>query len=390
MKQVVCVRRGWPRWTGGLLVAVSWTWAASAEDTRVPDEARQALTCGAAALNPLTVHYRRERDTAVPREELASRWKVNLKTFFEPGEYRAILQDQKKYVSDRQRLSGPTGEPYEVLSEWTYNQRAVCSRVGMVGYVHSLERLRQQGLNDRFFIVPYLEAAGFHVPNTPRTWDLPLQPLILQLIEQGGKLFRAQDDRVGDVPCLRLDLAKPEWTETHRFFLDPALAYALRRREVRVGEKLTKVIENAEFQRLQDRPVWLPRRCRIEEYTRSSARGEVAAKPVAIDTLTVTKLEQQPVGDDQFILHFEPGMVAFDGLVPEAKNSPTGYAGYLVPARKEELQEAVRQGIARRPGGTWRWNWFLGLNLGMLGLLLVGLGYGVHRFRHARLKGGGA
>jgi hypothetical protein len=321
--------------------------AIRANEVTIPAETLHAIAQNALALEQLTVHWRRVRSTSLEPKELFGYWKVaDEKTFFEPSEHRCSLQARKKRISGKIPQTDERQAVYTYIREWAYDNEVVFTRENRAGFVHKLSILLQQSPNSQCFEIPYLEAAGFHVHATPTTWDRPPQSRLLALLEQGAKLVHVGNDRLANDTCVRVDVLLDK--KMIRFFLDPNCGHALRRYEELLGGNVVKTVENSDFQELSKRSVWMPKRCQTQRYTWVTKPNEISKKPIVIDTLTVTKLDQSLLADEHFRLTFETGMVVADSRPPEAAKSPKGYAIFFQPAQPEELQAAIEKGIGKR------------------------------------------
>ena len=207
--------------------------------------------------------------------------------------------------------------------------------------------------------------------------------------------------------------------ETRRlvFYLDPALHYAVRRREEWYGtDQLLDRCDCSEFEKLPNRPVWLPRHCENEmhefehwfniEYHGPGHIHQTAQMvsylfedSILSMVLEVREMSGAPIPLEQFVLNYtEPGTNITEELSPPKDGGKRQLFGYQVGrtpeetarnkniAAKEQLDPNFNSNqpldrpislIAEKPKAAI--HWFLIIN-GIV-LLFIGSYFAYRRFR---------
>ncbi len=201
-------------------------------------------------------------------------------------------------------------------------------------------------------------------------------------------------------------------TRRHVYYLDPAMNYALRRREEWYDpDRLLVRCESSEFEKLPNRPVWLPRHWEseiheFERYFRLEFRGPghisndmetlsfLFEDSFLTEVVEVQKLSGEPVPAEQFVLNYtQPGTQIVDDTEAVQTGERKGGVGFAVgqtPAetlRNKEValnqrlvgtRQADQQAILVRPKPQPIMRWFLIGN--SIAILLVGAFFAYRRF----------
>jgi hypothetical protein len=125
------------------------------------------------------------------------------------------------------------------------------------------------------------------------------------------------------------------------YFLDPDLGYAARRIDTRdeSGHLLTRT-DCMDIQPLADRKIWLPRRCRVAQYTFVGLKNQVFASPLFVNQISVSSIDLQPWPNQRFELNYTtPGTQVSDATFPEAEG--TKGVSYEIPANPEQLDQVI-------------------------------------------------
>jgi hypothetical protein len=358
---------------GLLVVCVGKSQEARAQ-TKLSDEVRRDLQQNAQSVQPVLVEWRQERSSALPRDRLATEWKVSDQAM-QPREWRLAAKSGKMYLFEqgptdftmkrdeaakskaltvgsattkdgmvRVRLTSVT----EIAFDLRDYQQILLTRVGPelpMLTITDLPTLVKQGPDDRLFIENYLKAAGYVLPNMPRTLGQPVGSLLLDLLDHGGTLLRVATESLSKTECTVVDVGLGQ--QTYTFYLDPAFRHAVRRQIERRSDKKVLMIDNQDFVNLQSPTVWLPKLCRLHIFVwTGEPKIDLDAAPL-LETLTVTKLTRV-VPDAQFVLNADkPGSTINDSRIAEAKEAADSYISYKVPGRPKDLDRAIDEGIAR-------------------------------------------
>jgi hypothetical protein len=127
------------------------------------------------------------------------------------------------------------------------------------------------------------------------------------------------------------------------FYFDSERGYAaVRRLDIRdeAGRLLTRS-DCTEHEQLAGRNVWLPRRCRVEQYTFVGLGDQVFGAPLFVNQFLVRAFDLQPWPDDRFELKYTtPGTRVNDRTFPEVEG--TRGVTYEIPANPERLDEVIQ------------------------------------------------
>lgn len=372
--------------------ATSVAGATATQPTTLPDGVREALLCNARDLTPLTVSWVHELKPMMSPDELSGQAHIPLKDqtdWFSRYECRSIIEADLLSTRLTRRLAssgavevleysfdgtdafigrpngrGTDGLPYPTLSKW------------------NVGRMAQEQPNGMLIRSEYLTLAGFAVQSTAiELWEhaLPRSTIVKQLDEgaslafadsvvaDGRQLFRVEYSAVDpdvqrarntdavaareqleaiEVPAAeiearlrRLDAmrALPE-VLCYIWLLDPQLAYAVCRYEERRPDgSVVLVGENDDFTKVEQRGVYLPRRCRVTYYTRSGL-PRVFEKPLFAMEAHLESVGTDSTNRTSFTLEYtEPGTCVF--VKPESGQS----SFQLISADAATLRQAVNK-----------------------------------------------
>ena len=125
------------------------------------------------------------------------------------------------------------------------------------------------------------------------------------------------------------------------FYFDSERGYAVRRLDIldETGRLLTR-FDCTEHEQVNGRNVWLPRRCRMEEYTVSRIKDQVFASPYFVTQFKVRAFDLKPWPYERFELKYTtPGTHIGDKTFPEV-NGDEGVT-YKIPANPQQLDEVI-------------------------------------------------
>lgn len=192
-------------------------------------------------------------------------------------------------------------------------------------------------------------------------WRLDTIP---RLLRRSGMVVLPGTTKVNGVPCV---VAKLENWQT--LWFDPALGYALRKRELFEGGKLKYEIIMNDF--VESSPgLWIPRTVSYTTHALGEVPSEIQGKLALKHEIKMTRFEiNNPKREGLFTMKVEPGALVVDtttapvGSAGEIKPAPDGSipaVTYRQPASEADLDEVVNE--ARRDVGYWyesrNKNWF--------------------------------
>lgn len=353
---------------------------------------------------------------------------------FKPTPYRTALQDQRFYASlELLRRTVLRQKNVDGILEWSFDgtiqyRGEILADAEEPG--HMTKRLKSRGRIGETPLhaisTPYFERfSGLSFrQNGEELTDLLAQSDVLRALQDGGQLQSVENVLLEDRPCLKIDMVVPnptkrragavdleqlgsrtinykdqdgkEWqmeaqctpaeqaelvenivrqrnlpaTKRVVYFLDPALHYAVRRREEWYEpDQLLRRCDCREFQQLSDRPLWLPRRCEseIHEFDRwyelyfdSPTRklqtsGELSflfEDSFLSEVIEVSELSGMPAPDEQFVLNYtQPGMSITDDTLPVSEKASKGSVSYVVGKTPEETQQNIATALREERAG---------------------------------------
>jgi hypothetical protein len=369
-----------------------------AAEATLPSEIEEALRQNSERLSPISVSWSQQFTSRFPHQETMTRLEHHMpaELFFFKASHRVVWQDGKIYTSERT----PTEED-GVLTDFV-QERSLDGKVCYAGYRYKngpilfkdpLDRMIQDQPCTAFYDVAYFEAAGFRMPREISEWAEPRAMCeVLYLLGRDGDLRSVGSAVVGGRDLMRIELLadnpvkrdaehqdpqelkeyldfSPDPPEVKRkvverveeqrrlpakqrfvYYLDPGLHYALRRWEHWYEpDTLLLRCDASQFEELPGRQLWLPRRCEIQYYSFSTTiPGTFFEEAFLSKLLQVTRVGLDRVPEDQFVLEYSaPGCRIRDGTLPEAEQTSDGYVRYVVPARLENLDQAIEEARMR-------------------------------------------
>lgn len=349
----------------------------------LPMGVRDALEKNAAAATTLEVHWTMQRTSPLPLGDLLKLLEQpKALKLLTPKECRFATTDNKMYFWDQYR----GGKKWEVR-ELAFDTECFYegSKTGM--HITDVSRFAGQSHN-QVFVPDFLNAAGIFEPNTYQTFGHAPTSLVLHMLEDGGKLDSVTKETMQGASCLRIDLTYRDYLQ--KFFLDPVLNYAVRRQEQWSGSERISATVCDEFRPLKP-PLQLPQKCRTDYYVYMKHSLSDKSLPLITETSTVTKLSQSPLPHSRFVVTPDVGMNVADSRLPEAREFASGYAGYVVPARPEDMQKAIDKGrteqrdaLASQKRAGWQLYSFTSAVAVGIFVIIVGAAYLGLRWRAAR------
>lgn len=396
-------------------------------ETALPEAVKKALERNAQAMNPMTLTWTRQASSPSPETIFQYMGWPNDREFYLPVRARHTWQDGKFYTYLNQRhyrepkiVNGQDMNEFErevaFDGKTVYDGEGVegTKRRGLLGTlsIESLpnilaEKIRKEDPDTALQLEPslYYREIGFWLPMT--AGELAAEDrqdsLVLWLLRKGAELVTVRDEMQAGKPLVRLELkgseqlAKnipPPWNHLarreclYRFYLDPALGYAvLRREELTADGKLGVRSEGSDFIPIDKTGAWLPKHITVHYHTYFANKKGVQEKPLFTDNYTLDKYDTQRVPDKTFVISYDhaPGMfvqrdVLPDGTVLEEQIS------YQVPPTPAMLESVIQAALARQRYTPFRSRWVLIVILNSLLALVV---VAIWRYRRKRSKSEG-
>jgi hypothetical protein len=333
--------------------------------TELPQEIRLALKSNAGALSPLTITWERERRSDLPIPKVLARFQFppTAVEFITPEKVRFMRQDGMVYTywwRHKPQMRGSqflldkplVVEEQEISFDREKYYSSSAQRPNSLTIIESADKMMAKGSKALIGACPYLDQAGFLMPQTVAELRTK-QPSthLLSYLDAGAQVIEINKEKLGDSTYVVIELAKDK--QKHRFFLDPTMRYALRRRMVwSPSGWLELIIDCSDFIKLSGSDHWLPRRIHSEQYYKDDPLG----KPFLVETLMVSELHNNPIPPSQFVLNYnQAGNRVADGTLPGADNFPSGRVYYEVPANPGDLDAAIQAAIE---GKRFTPSWF--------------------------------
>ncbi|WP_157605182.1 RNA polymerase sigma factor [Schlesneria paludicola] len=440
----------------------------------IPANIRAALEQNANAINPIGIRYTTEIRSRLSQRETLEKLQIAADRvspiLFAKRPYRTIVEGQKFYSSGTEESLPPRSNRLIVASEEGSFDGAVLyggrkyKRLGdsMGGdlRMYGWERQKKSHLSipthlrgPYFTGTPTYSGLSFSRKAGQQS-ELTAESDILRLLRMKGKVQSVENVSLDGRSLVKIELIvenqtrdEAEWIDLRQlegddseelatpderrrtaeilrwqrklpatkrvvYFLDPALNYAVRRREDWYDPHTLLIrCDCSEFEKLSDHPVWLPHRCvsEIHElqtrlfYQWDHSRLLAPKRTYQFDDsflteiVEVTELTTTPFPAEQFVLKYtEPGIYIEDHTLPAGDNRQFGGIGYrtgqtpaetaLNLARATEQQtngkraQRTRDESSQAAGGRgWTtWHWFVVANISVL--FLVTVIAGVRRF----------
>jgi hypothetical protein len=237
-----------------------------------------------------------------------------------------------------------------------------------------------------YFQIDYFRAAGVRLPVRTRELVSPWHPQaeLLALLAEGGRVETVCPIQIEGGPLVRVQLTvrrveennSPLWR--YDFYLDPERGYAVRRLEIHdeAGRLLTRS-DCADFEQLSDWLLWMPRLCRVEEYTVAGTENKensipaIFSSPLYVKRVQVNAFDSQPWPDDRFQLNYTtPGVYVNDASFSDISAKDGIF--YQIPANPQRLDEVIA--VRRAFYQAWRSAEKISRPLRVLFLVLNGVG----------------
>jgi hypothetical protein len=344
----------------------------------IPPEVRQALQRNAQGLSPIRVSWTQQLGSELSIQEWLK--KVNLEAFYvdefspqevtyawQDGMWHSHLSETKVELTRGIFVDKKTGEVRAkpgfdfsqlprraVFTEVACNRQCISSGNGSKGgsarlSIDSVDTPKWFPRKCRLFNPAYFREAGFVLPSSIATQHEGVKSLPLALIASGAQVAKVQETTLDGRRCLMVELEDKE--RNTRFYLDPACAYAVFRREERTRSgQLTAVSTMSDFVPCRDPKLWLPKRCEVAYYTWQTVPDMITEKPLAKRTFAVRAIDRRPIPLEHFSLKYDtPGTLVIDSTLPQARQMPDGVLRYVVPVDPDDLEAVIQAAADRKP-----------------------------------------
>lgn len=386
-----------------------------AASSGLPAEVQQALEQNAALLSPISMAYTEQNRSLISDEETFQRLKLDERsrgTFFNETEHRVIWQTPKLRTYIAWPAAGIHSKPEGYREIPRIDEKAYDGIILYEAHLwpgskspgnlmrRSPERLKSQGarVKDFFGSSYFYGSSGLIFTRDKDSGEkLHFESDVLNLLRLGATLVSVESEVVNEKPCVKITLeaenTEKTWADsmdlerakkmysgplyppelqqqlldnivaaqklpaTKRvvFFLDPAMHYALRRREEWYApDTLLQRLDCREFEQIAGRQLWLPRVCETAYHTHRDRPGVFYADAFLASVIEVTKLDGSPVPAETFAIEYTtPGIRIEDETLPAAAGARNGQVVYTVgqtPAETEQNKAAALKSPPNQPG----------------------------------------
>ena len=329
--------------------------ASSATAQELPEKVVEALQRNAAALNPIEISWEQTRSSRLTLDRvLALVEQPQEKAFFHPEDFTVVLQGRafscfRKYtqwdIKEEHFFTWHRDVRYDGSALYYGNSMNVKPLIS----IEDLDYAREHYPDTTYFDAAYLTAAGFKVHSLSTTIGQPPESELLYLVE-GGREVTSVSDVAGSLLSVNVTTEQGET----RFFLNPARQYAVQKIEKYNGEgALTQTTTNDRFVKLGSSQAWLPKHCRVSDYTWWSISETISPDPIVHTDFVVQELNQDRSQPDQFVISKRPGMTVSDArpeaaTEPGARRNADGRYVYRIVPTPEDIAQAVGVSKGRR------------------------------------------
>lgn len=362
----------------------------------LPNQVRAALESNAKGLDPTTVVYDMKRTTSLASSQLSSKlhFQGPPSEFVKEQTVRYLWQDGMTYVQTRttsfvRKHSGPVSlddyrpavraktakpkaksvAPPEALKDPRvkiveiqetaidktnyYNgtgeeppQMASGKEPKVILSIEPIDLARSKLRGARLVRPEYFHEAGFFLPSKPEEQGRRQASLVLTRLDaEGDRLVAVEQAEIDGTSCLLV--ATEAKDRRYRFYLDPKLNFAVRRREELSSDgRLLVQSDGSDFKRDGSSETWLPRH-HLVTYYRWPVNGQaIDSKPLVHITFDVKELNHDPIPLETFQIKYrKAGTYIADATLPEAKALPSGKVSYRIPANPAQLDAAIKAGM---------------------------------------------
>jgi hypothetical protein len=344
------------------IVAMEHIFVASARGADLPETVVLALKSNAAALDPVTVSWKQSRSSPTSLEELLQLTKQpDEKAFFHPENVTVTFQGNAFLCFRKQIQWEKRSQDYMTwYRDCRFDGKALYTGNSMerrpLISVEDLNFAKKRFPNANRYHAEYFVASGFKVHNKNATIERPPESDLLYLVDHGGQISNGREVVIDSRALLSVDVLRADGRT--RFLLDPSMQYAVYQSEQYNSEgTMTQKTTNGQFVELSSPHVWLPKHCRVDDYTWWTISKTVSTQPIVITNIEVEQLGQQLEPETRFVIDLKPGATVFDSR-PAAAAMPGavaqkdgGYSYRLVPTA-EDIASAVAVSKGRR-GFVW-------------------------------------
>ena len=350
------------------VVALVVTLSNALKAADLPQDILEAITANVEAIDNVSITWERQYSSLVPSNSLPEHMEKD-PSFFEVDKAKFHLANGKlRHEYDRPVLGTDRG-----------GRKIIKRKQGIVTFdgenmfrgnkpgtlrlvtISSLEHLKKFGPDHFAFRTEYFDAAGFSLPNKLGTIHLPIQSIVLKLLDDGAMVsdVKTMNKEVESYVVLSLTKDDQEWV----FHLDPKKQYAVQTlvHLDKSGQPMRKV-ENQDFEKVSNPTLWLPRTSKIQFYSwPMDSKQQQFEKAFLTSILNVSSITREHLSDDNFVIDYrhQPGLAVADSRLKGALDAEGGFVTFRVPADPRDLEKAAQaaaEGEAFLPGrrlGIW-------------------------------------
>jgi hypothetical protein len=335
--------------------------AARGCDSQLPGELARTFECNAALLSPLEIVWQR-RHVSPHGDVLMGMlgypdWVQH--EFFAPITYTFRWQDGMVYEfldgMHADRVPKSPDEPVKAVPyqlerafngakvyEGSPERHSVATRRIPTLVIDSRTSPKVIRPDVRFFPPRYLYDTGYWIPTRFDELGRDVEHLIPHLLSQGARIASVRQVSAEGADCLEVTVEEARFLTS--FLLDRERAWAVRQRTqiVRESGQTARVLKCAEFQKVREPSLWLPRQCEITHYTCDPKLPLPPAQPLYQETVRVVAIGAARMAPEKFkLVYTRAGTLVSDATLPEARNAERGIITYRIPEDLSRLGEAI-------------------------------------------------
>lgn len=355
-----------PAWVLSSLLLACVPIPSAAEVKQLSPAVRTALEETANAINPIEISWKFSRTSNIAPSQLMSQLGYQESagdSFFETMNVKYISQDAMVYsLQEFSHVDPNTKRPDSRTEELSFNLEKYFNGTGIAQSrgrkqqaklaVRSAQKGASRTPDEVIIPATYFSVAGFVMPDTWRGLfeRQPAQSLILYLIHrQYLDLISETKVDLNQHSVVLLELSGKE--RDYRFFLDPERHHALiRKDELTKKGELAVRIDNATFESVSGRELWLPRSSMIQRFSSKPEPDIVSSEALYSEHVDVTRITLDRVPVETFSLDYSnvPGTRIVDDTHASGQKVVDGEVSYEVPASASRIERAIDTYVENR------------------------------------------
>jgi hypothetical protein len=353
----------WRCWLVAVILVAMWAWGrpvVALAQAEIPPEVRQALESNTRAFAPIALTLEKQRTAPEQPTEL-TKWLLGVfPGFLKPLTYEYLSQDGRCYarynhwIGHTSMVPGPNRGKTEMAPEWqelAWDGKSIYRggeslepKILSIVPIEKVDTDPEIRISTWYDVDDYFRMTGILPPRAMKELPQGPQSEILRLLERDGRVTGTRTEPLAGGTAQHFVLELQSGDQKHRFWLDPALGYAVRRHEAWAASgALAFIIDNSDFVKLTGPELWLPRHCHADWHTWPELSNDHTRDTTMVVDIQATRLERAHVPPEKFAIKYDkPGSLVSDARLAGAEKGRDGRIDYLVPADPRNLEQAIR------------------------------------------------